>query len=228
MSNNQNKISHERCGEAFDEKTFQAVRSLSQKAINDVFKQLKTGLKEKEIVEIMDQELFSLGAERLWHPTKIRIEKSTVKSFPEAFDAEKTLESGDLIFFDVGPVLHEHEGDFGETFIFEEEENISFYKEKKHLVNFSKELFHALKKEFQENHLTGIKLYERAIELSQKAGLEFNLRMGGHRLGDFPHALFSKAKLKDMDFEPQSGLWILEIHVINREVGLGAFFEDLI
>lgn len=226
----QDKVSHERCGEAFDENVFLGVRELSRKAIYDVLNKLHSGLKEKEIVEMLDQTLFAMEAERLWHPTKVRIEKSTVKSFPETFDGEKTLEDGDLIFFDVGPVFNEHEGDYGETFIFAEEKknDISHYAEKKQLVKFSKDLFHILKKEFKENHLTGVALYQRAVELSREVGLEFNLRMGGHRLGDFPHALYSKGKLKDMDFEPKSGLWILEIHVINRSVGLGAFFEDLI
>lgn len=226
----QDKVSHERCGEAFNEKVFLEVRDLAQKAIYDVFSKLLSGLKEKEIVEMLDQTLFAMGAERLWHPTKVRIEKSTTKSFPETFDGEKTLEYGDLIFFDIGPVFNEHEGDYGETFIFAEDKksDISSYAEKKHLVKFSKDLFFALKKEFQENHLTGVALYQRAVDLSKEARLEFNLRMGGHRLGDFPHALYSKGKLKDMGFEPRSGLWILEIHVINRGVGLGAFFEDLI
>lgn len=228
MDNNKEQI--EKCGEKFDEKKILTARKCSKDVVQKVFKQLSPGLSEKEIVDILDRELFSASAERLWHPTKVRIENSTVKSFPEAFDSSKKLSLGDLISFDVGPVFDDHEGDFGETFIFGENavEEIPFYNEKKLLVSFSKELFETLKKEFVENKLTGVALYERAVLLTENAGLEFNLRMGGHRLGDFPHAIYFKGKLKDMEFEPQSGLWILEIHVIDRRVSLGAFFEDLI
>jgi hypothetical protein len=71
-------------------------------------------------------------------------------------------------------------------------------------------------------------LYKNAVNYSREAGYEFNLRMGGHRLGDFPHALFSKSKLKDIEFIPTSELWILEVHVLDRKNEIGAFFEDLL
>ena len=220
----------EQCGENFKEELFQAARLKSKEVVQTLFKKLRPGLLEKEIVELIDQELFAQNAQRLWHPTKVRIEKNTVKSFPEKFDEIKTLEPGDLIFFDIGPVFEGHEGDYGETFIFHDSEtrSIANHHEKKQLVRFSKELFKILKDEFHHQQLTGEALYKRAVELSAEVGLQFNLRMGGHRLGDFPHAIYSKAKLKDVEFVPMSGLWVLEIHLINPEVGLGAFFEDLI
>jgi hypothetical protein len=52
--------------------------------------------------------------------------------------------------------------------------------------------------------------------------------MYGHRVGDFPHAVHTKAKLGDLPFNPAPNLWILEIHVLDEELGRGAFFEDVL
>lgn len=179
---------------------------------------------DKEIVELLDAEMFKEGAERLWHPTKVRIGEETLKNFPDSFNPDRKLSEGDILFFDVGPVFFDHEGDYGETFVFGKSDQEC----KKAVIDFSKELFNKLSIEWKSQNLTGLQLYERAVAYSQAKGYEFNLRMGGHRLGDFPHALFSKSKLKDIDFVPATELWILEVHVLDRENKIGAFFEDLL
>ncbi len=215
---------HEKVGEEFSREDFFKARDLTKKIVQSVFKKCNVGMYDKEIVELLDAEMFKEGAERLWHPTKVRIGEETLKNFPDSFNPDRKLSEGDILFFDVGPVFFDHEGDYGETFVFGKSDQEC----KKAVIDFSKELFNKLSIEWKSQNLTGLQLYERAVAYSQAKGYEFNLRMGGHRLGDFPHALFSKSKLKDIDFVPATELWILEVHVLDRENKIGAFFEDLL
>ena len=219
-----NQIQQEKVGEEFSRENFFKARELTQKIIHDVFQKCQVGMYDKEIVELLDAEMFKHGAERLWHPTKVRIGAETLKNFPDSFNPGRLLQNGDILFFDVGPVFFDHEGDYGETFIFGEIET----PDKRQLINFTNQLFKKLSLEWKSEKLTGLMLYENAVNYSREAGYEFNLRMGGHRLGDFPHALFSKSKLKDIEFIPTSELWILEVHVLDRKNEIGAFFEDLL
>lgn len=52
--------------------------------------------------------------------------------------------------------------------------------------------------------------------------------MNGHRLGDFPHAVYFKGKLGEIDIIPKEKLWVLEILIRHPRKNFGAFFEDLI
>lgn len=219
-----NQQQQEKVGEEFSREDFFKARDLTKKIVHDVFKKCRVGMYDKEIVEMLDAEMFKCGADRLWHPTKVRIGAETLKNFPDSFNPDRKLLEGDILFFDVGPVFYDHEGDYGETFVFGKSDQPC----KKAVIDFSKELFHKLSNEWKSQKLTGVQLYEKAVAYSLSAGFEFNLRMGGHRLGDFPHALFSKSKLKDIDFVPADDLWILEVHVLDRDNQIGAFYEDLL
>ena len=115
-----NQIQQEKVGEEFSRENFFKARELTQKIIHDVFQKCQVGMYDKEIVELLDAEMFKHGAERLWHPTKVRIGAETLKNFPDSFNPGRLLQNGDILFFDVGPVFFDHEGDYGETFIFGE------------------------------------------------------------------------------------------------------------
>jgi CDP-4-dehydro-6-deoxyglucose reductase len=50
----------------------------------------------------------------------------------------------------------------------------------------------------------------------------------GHRVSDFPHALYGKHLLAQADFVPADGIWVLEIQVRDAERPMGAFYEDVL
>ena len=50
----------------------------------------------------------------------------------------------------------------------------------------------------------------------------------GHRVSDFPHALYGKHRLAEADFVPGDGIWVLEVQVRDLERPIGAFFEDVL
>lgn len=59
-------------------------------------------------------------------------------------------------------------------------------------------------------------------------GYLLNDKMQGHRLGDFPHALFHRGNLKDFERPPQRMLWVLEIHLLEPDSERGYFYEDIL
>ena len=50
----------------------------------------------------------------------------------------------------------------------------------------------------------------------------------GHRVSDFPHAIYKAGRLGDFAERPSSGLWILEIQIAHPTRPFGAFHEDLL
>jgi hypothetical protein len=59
-------------------------------------------------------------------------------------------------------------------------------------------------------------------------GWKLNLEIKGHRVSDFPHAIYRGGNLGDFDAVPNPGLWILEIQIAHPSKPYGAFYEDLL
>lgn len=178
------------------------------------------GMRESEAHEILGEILRRKGITKLWHPSKIRFHKNTLCTFKEPSISDECIQIGDLFYVDIGPVLYEHEGDYGETFCCGGGTDP--------LITASYEVFKETEKKLKSERLTGKALYDYAFEVAKNLGFELDNRSGGHRGGDFPHAIFHKGKLMDFYKTPKSGLWILEIHLIDRKRERAAFFEDIL
>lgn len=50
----------------------------------------------------------------------------------------------------------------------------------------------------------------------------------GHRVSDFPHAIYRGGDLGDLAAYPNTGLWILEIQIAHPDRPFVAFHEDLL
>jgi hypothetical protein len=59
-------------------------------------------------------------------------------------------------------------------------------------------------------------------------GWKLNLDIKGHRVSDFPHAIYRAGSLGDFVGRPNGGLWILEIQIAHPSKRYGAFYEDLL
>lgn len=59
-------------------------------------------------------------------------------------------------------------------------------------------------------------------------GWRFNHEIKGHRISDFPHAIYRAGDLGDFDMRPTPGLWILEIQIAHPTRPFGAFYEDIL
>lgn len=212
----------EEVGEKFNLKKLLRAREKSILAVHDVASQVFEGMAEKDGIELIDKVLKKHGTDRKWHPNKFRIGKNTVKPFREKSQEEVILQKNDIFFIDIGPIFDDHEGDFGKTFVFGES------SEYERVIKACEYVFQKTAMAYKSSGLTGAELYDHAAEVTNELGYSLNLKMSGHRLGDFPHSLYFKGKLGDVAIAPKENLWVLEILIRHPQKDYGAFYEDLI
>jgi hypothetical protein len=181
---------------------------------------LQVGVRESEAHQQLQLLMEQEGIEKLWHPTKIRFGRNTLCSFRDPSFEDEKLAMGDIFYLDIGPVILGHEADYGESFIQGSAPDA--------LVLASRDLFKSSEKKWLEDGLTGMELYQYAQNEARLMGYELEMRSSGHRLGDFPHAIHHKGKLLDWRQTPHRGVWILEIHLVDKTRERAAFFEDIL
>ena len=203
------------------DKFFKA-RLLTKEAVSRVKSRVEIGMSEKDGLNLIDEVLNQMGAQKKWHPNKFRIGGNTIKSFRDKSNEGIVLQENDLFFLDIGPVWEDHEGDYGETFV------SGNNKEYEQIIKACHSIFEETAKQWRENRKSGIELYQFAKNYTQSLGYKFNDRMNGHRIGDFPHHLFYKGPMIDLEETPCDKLWVLEIHILDKESRYGAFYEDIL
>jgi Xaa-Pro aminopeptidase len=212
---------HEFCGDQFNLEDYLRAQQKTKQVVLEFSKKITPGMNEKEARVLLENFLDDSGLEKRWHPTKLRMGVNTTCSFRDE-SVDYVLQENDLFFLDIGPVYYNHEGDYGETFVVGNNPRL------KEIADATKIIFYKTQDVWRENKLSGIELYEFATAEAEKLNLKLNSNMYGHRLGDFPHAVHTRAKLGGLPFAPSPNLWVLEIHVIDEELKLGAFFEDVL
>jgi hypothetical protein len=206
----------------FDLQQFIQVRKKTISILDELVACIKIGMKESDVIQAMKQILSSPPVSKNWHPLKFRVDQNTTLSFSDQPLYDPIIGQDSFYFIDIGPVIDGYEGDYGETYYFGEE------PQKKFLQAAAKKVFNYTQNIWRAENISGKELYLRASHYAQSLGLELNLRMDGHRLGDFPHQLYFKGGLAEIDDVPVENVWILEIHVIDPVLKLGAFYEDLL
>ncbi len=129
----------------------------------------------------------------------------------------------DVWFVDVGPLWRNHECDYAETFVVGDDPE-------RHRLR-------ARRARDLRPHRAGTGV-SRARPASSSTGTrpprpaprgwQLDLEMGGHRLGEHPHAVFHDGLLSQAEFTPSAGLWMLEIQLRHPDRPYSAFFEDLL
>lgn len=224
MKNTESELigkNYERTGAKFNLDIFLHAREMCISATHKIISEIQPGMNEKHIKDLVDRHFSKIGVTKFWHPTKIRIQSDTMKSFRELSDPHLKCAIGDICFLDLGPVIQEHEADYGKTFLVGKSETNS-------LIQTCHAIFDSCAQKWKLERLSGKKLFEYANELANKQGYKLNPMMSGHRLGDFPHKLFSSEKLFEIESVPTKNLWVLEIHIIDESKNTGAFFEDIL
>ena len=216
------KSAVENVGSKFNKALYFKAREKTIAVVEEVVSFVEVGMTELDGLDLIEASLKKYGCKKKWHPSKFRIGKNTTKAFRELSDTSVKLAENDLYFIDIGPVFDDHEGDYGRTFVVGNEEKYTSIKEA------SEQIFRKTVKMFKTQKLSGHELYNYAAEEALGMGYELNMKMDGHRLSDFPHALFFKGGLNDLESTPKEDLWVLEILIRHPAEGFGAFFEDII
>lgn len=180
------------------------------------------GMRESEAKRLGLQILFDLGMERIWHPLHVRFGSNTLKTFKEHSDNDPVLGRDDIYFIDIGPVFNGHEGDVGATF------TTGADPEKRACALAVKTLFDAVRSQWLNAGLAGPALYDYAAAEAARMGWLLNLDIKGHRVSDFPHAIYKAGALGNFAGCPDPGIWVLEIQIAHPSRAYGAFFEDVL
>lgn len=183
------------------------------------------------IYELAEQ-LF--GVKTYWHKRIVRSGPNTLLPYADN-PPNRTMSEDDIVFLDFGPVFENWEADFGRTFVLGDDPL-------KHKLRADAEAaFAEGKKHFQNTpNIRASQLFDWVVRYGKERGWEFGGPMAGHLIGQFPHeripddkvSLYIHPENHDEIRQPGSdGLprhWILEIHFVDRQRQIGAFFEELL
>ncbi|MEF3067264.1 M24 family metallopeptidase [Pandoraea apista] len=212
----------EAVGAKFSAAAMQRAQALTWEAAEMIAAIVKPGMRESEAIAASKALLETLGMDRIWHPVLIRFGENTLRTFSERSDNDPVLGNDDIYFIDIGVVFGAHEGDCGFT------RTTGTDPEMQRCADDVKRLFDIVHAHWRTQGVSGQALYAFAKAQAKAMGWVLNLDMKGHRVSDFPHAIYKAGKLADLTDTPSGGLWILEIQIAHPTRPFGAFYEDLL
>lgn len=217
-----NTFSKEAVGPSYNVASMQHAQAKTWQAIEQLSQRIVPGMRESEATALGKQVLDALDTQRIWHPLLVRFGANTLKTFKQRSEDDPRLGEDDIYFLDMGAVWQGHEGDAGATFTTGND------PQKVACAAAAKTLFHRVEAMWRGEQVTGQALYDYAQAQAQDMGWVLNLDIKGHRVSDFPHAIYRGGNLGDFEQAPGSGLWILEIQIAHPTLAYGAFYEDLL
>ena len=146
-----------------------------------------------------------------------------------------TIAEDDLVYLDLGPVFGAWEADVGRSYA------IGNDPLKHALVADLSRGFDAMQAAYLgEQDITGAALYAFATDWAEQQGWRFGGVIGGHIVGEFPHAHLpgekdiyrinpeNPGRLRDPDPLGNDRFWIGEIHLVSLDGSFGGFYERLL
>ncbi len=212
----------EKTGEHFSPATLRKSQIKSWQAVDAIASQLRPGMTEWEATEKATQILEDLGNEKNWHKVLVRFGANTIKPFAAPSCKETVLQETDIFFVDIGPVWDDHEGDAGRTYCTGNDAQM------KACATAAESIWHVVHAQWAKERISGEALYAFAVDYTASLGWILDLGLKGHRISEFPHALYRDGKLGDFSATPKPELWVLEIQIRHPEKPFGAFYEDLL
>jgi Xaa-Pro dipeptidase len=196
---------------------------------------IRPAVTEKELNEAiyaLAEEMF--GVKTYWHKRIVRSGPNTL--FPYADNPpDRLVADDDIVFLDFGPVFEAWEADFGRTYVLGNDPH-------KHRLQVDAEsAFREGKKYFESSpHIKASELFGWVVRYGEERNWEFGGPMAGHLIGQFPHERIPEDKVSlyihpdnhsEIRQPGNDGLprhWILEIHFVDKQRQIGAFFEELL
>ncbi|HEY2710229.1 MAG TPA: M24 family metallopeptidase [Caulobacteraceae bacterium] len=209
-------------GAAFSLPAMVKARDLTFEAVRRIGAAVHAGMNEAQAQAAASDILAAMGMERLWHKNVIRFGPGTIDTFFAPVEPERTLGADDIFFVDLGVVWDGHEGDAGDTF------TVGSDPEMAACAEAARTLWREVAAAWRDAGLSGESLYGFARDRAEAMGWRLNWEVKGHRVSDFPHAIYKAGALGDLDDCPTTGLWILEIQLAHPTRKFGAFYEDLL
>jgi Xaa-Pro aminopeptidase len=196
---------------------------------------IRAGVSERGASDaIKDLAADLLGVERHWHKRVIRAGSNALLAY-HANPPERVIEDDDIVYADLGPIFGDWEADFGRTYVMGDD------PDKLRLRDTLPVIFDAGRTHFDSTaDITGEQLFAFMVAEGRRHGWEWGGTIAGHLVGEFPHDL----AIGDADFSritpgndrPMRGVdatgkvchWILEVHLVDRQLEIGGFYEELL
>lgn len=212
----------EAVGEAFSLPAMVKARDLTFEAVRRIAAEIRPGVSEGRGNEIAQEVLEAMGMDRLWHKNVVRFGPGTTLTFHADFQPDYVLQPDDIFYVDLGAVWDGHEGDAGDTFVVGDDAEMHA------CAQAARTLWDEVAARWRDDGVTGEALYKFAKRRAEGMGWNLNWDVKGHRVSDFPHAIYKAGALGDFEGAPATGLWILEIQLAHPTRPIGAFYEDLL
>jgi Xaa-Pro aminopeptidase len=209
-------------GKQFSLPAMVKARDLTFDVVNRIASAIEPGMTEAKAYALAEDIIERSGMERLWHKTIVRFGEGTLKTFRAQIDPDRVLRPNDIFFIDLGLVWDGHEGDAGDTFVVGDDPEMAA------CAQAAREIWRQVAARWRQDQLGGESLYRYALDCAAAAGWRLNWSVKGHRVSDFPHAIYKAGALGEFETCPQAGLWILEIQIAHPTRPIGAFYEDLL
>lgn len=197
---------------------------------------LRPGVDEREASDAVRSLAHAhFGVESFWHKRIVRVGVNTLAPYREN-PPVAVIGEDDIAFIDFGPVFAGWEADLGRTYVIGSDPHKLALRD-------------AVERIWHEGHafvhatpaVTGQQIYAFVDGRVRAAGYELgDIRHVGHLVGEFPHERIEDDRLTAY-LGPQNDLpierrrpdgepwhWILEVHAVDRDRGIGAFFEQLL
>lgn len=212
---------HNRVGPNFNYPLMVQAQQWALRELAAIAADLKPGMLESDATAWIRQRLDQAGAEQHWHPPIVRFGQNTGKIYSEPSEPDVRLGEHDIFFIDIGPVWQGHEADVGATYA------VGASSEATALVQAVDTVFAMVEQRWRDG-LAGDALYRYAAACAEQLGYRLHHQIKGHRVGDFPHKLYSSGSLGDLTGEAIPGIWVLEIQLKHPSLPLGAFKEQVL
>ncbi len=185
-----------------------------------------------EIVKIARDEF---GMVEHWHKKIVRAGVNTLESYSKN-PSDRNIQKDDIVILDFGPNFEGWETDLGRTYVIgNDPAKLKLKRDVEVAWNEAKVWYD------KQTHLTGAKYWNYLVALAKRYGYEFGGEIGGHIIGRFPHEQPDIKGDLSLDVHPDNhnsilGLdkngnrrqWVLEIQFIDKNKGIGGFYEQLL
>ncbi len=185
--------------------------------------------------EVCDLAVKQFGIENHWHKKIVRSGKNTLAIYPDN-PPNRVIEKDDILFIDLGPIVDDHEADIGRTYVLgNDAQKLKLKRDVEAAWYEIKEWYH------QQTTLKASDLFQYVVEKAKEYGWQFGGEIAGHIVGKYPHEQPADPKSLELDVHPENHNdmflpdadgnqrhWILELQFVDKENGIGGYFEQLL
>lgn len=212
----------------------------------DITRQLFEAVEKNNLIvagkseEQLSQEIVKLALEQFkvdqhWHKKIVRTGLNTLATYTDN-PANRFIQQGDILFIDFGLIVNGYESDYARTYVLGKDPRKLKLKQ-----DVEKAWYETREWIRQQKKLTGAELFAYTRKKAREYGWTSAGEIAGHIVGKYPHEQPANPKSMELDVHPDNPFdillrdasgnkrhWILEMHFVDEDDGIGGYFEQLI